>query len=76
MKVEPGKLYQHYKNQKTYQVLHIAHHTETGERMVVYQRFYDTDDLDPKLIFVRPLSMFEEKVEHEGVETDRFRKRA
>ena len=72
MKAEIGKTYRHYKNQKTYIVLHFATHTETSEQTVVYQGLYDTDDLGPKPIFVRPKDMFEETVAVDGVLKDRF----
>lgn len=55
-----------------YRLLHIALHTETGEEVVVYQGLYDTDDLGPQPIFVRPREMFEEKVRAEAREVDRF----
>jgi len=72
MKAAVGQMFKHYKNQKLYKVLNFAHHTETGEEMVVYQGLYDTDDLGPKPIFVRPKAMFEGTVSVEGTEKDRF----
>ena len=33
----PGGFYRHFKD-KLYQVLAVAEHTETGERLVVYRR--------------------------------------
>lgn len=74
MKAEIGKRYRHYKNGKDYDVLAIANHSETGEKLVIYQGDYDTDDLGPKPVFVRPQKMFEEQVEREGELTDRFTK--
>ena len=67
-----GKFYRHYKNGQLYQVLNFATHTETGEVMVVYQGLYDTEDLGSKPVFVRPREMFEEKVEVNGKEVNRF----
>ena len=69
---EVGKRYQHYKNQHVYQVIAIAHHSETGEELVIYQAEYDTEDLGPKPVFARPREMFEESVEYNGDMLDRF----
>jgi hypothetical protein len=72
MKAEIGKKYRHYKNKEQYTVLAIAHHTETGEKLVVYQGHYHTDDLGDEPIFVRPRDMWEENVEYEGAVLPRF----
>ncbi|MEI8175189.1 MAG: DUF1653 domain-containing protein [bacterium] len=60
--------YRHFKNkEKSYQVLGIARHTETGEDMVVYKKLYDDYSM-----FVRPYSMFIEEVEVDGKKVKRF----
>ncbi|MFA7553616.1 MAG: DUF1653 domain-containing protein [Spongiibacteraceae bacterium] len=59
-------LYRHYKGNE-YQVLGVAGHTETQERMVVYRALYGEYGL-----WVRPLSMFVEQVEVEGALVQRF----
>lgn len=59
-------IYQHYKG-NYYQVIAIARHSETLEIMVVYQALYGDYG-----IWVRPLSMFREKVMFDGKETNRF----
>lgn len=47
-----GGLYRHFKGMYYY-VLDVATHSETGEKLVVYQKLYDDRDL-----YVRPLDMF------------------
>lgn len=58
--------YKHYKG-NLYEVIGIAHHSETLEDMVVYRALYNDFDL-----WVRPLSMFLENVEINGVTIPRF----
>jgi len=63
--IKLGK-YQHFKG-SYYQVLHLAKHSESEEYLVVYHPF-DT----PNDIWVRPLAMFNEKVERDGKIHQRF----
>lgn len=60
-------IYQHYKN-KYYEVLDIAYHSETLEKMVVYRKLYEDFSL-----WVRPLTMFLEQVEVDGKIVPRFK---
>lgn len=63
--IEPGR-YRHFKG-KEYRVLGMARHSETLEEMVVYQALYGE-----KGIWVRPASMWSEKVERDGRVFERF----
>jgi hypothetical protein len=64
--VEPACTYRHYKGQ-FYEVVDIATHTETLEKLVVYRPLYGEGKL-----WVRPLAMFVEMVEVDGVKVRRF----
>lgn len=66
MSIVIGGKYRHYKGNE-YLVVDIATHSETEEEMVVYKALYG----DGKL-WVRPLSMWNEKVEANGKEVLRF----
>ena len=50
-------VYRHFKG-KEYNLIGVAEHTETGEKLVVYMALYD----DHK-IYVRPLESFTSKVD-------------
>ena len=63
--VEVGR-YRHYKG-KDYEVIAIARHSETEEELVVYRLMYGDFSY-----WVRPLSMFTENIELDGVITPRF----
>ncbi len=67
-----GKRYRHYKGRE-YTVIAIARHSETLEKMVVYQAEYNSDDFSEKAIWVRPRSMFEECVTYNSETIPRFR---
>ena len=70
MAIETG-LYKHYKG-NLYEVLGIAHHSETLEELVVYKALYDTPDFGYGAIWVRPLAMFNETIVVDGREVNRF----
>lgn len=63
--LRPG-IYQHYKGQ-LYQVIEVATHSETEEKLVVYRPLYGEREL-----WVRPLAMFDEQIDVNGVLVPRF----
>lgn len=62
MEVKINAIYRHFKGD-LYLVEDIATHSETLEKYVVYRALYGGNEL-----WVRPLSMFTEKVEGKGQE--------
>ncbi len=63
-------LYKHYKG-KLYEVIGIATHSETLEKLVVYKATYQVEGEN---IWVRPLEMFQSLVEVNGEIVKRFEK--
>lgn len=59
-------IYKHYKG-NMYELLYIANHSETLEKMVVYKALYGEGE-----IWVRPASMWDEEVETDGKKVKRF----
>ncbi len=68
--VRIGGKYRHFKN-KEYRLLAIAEHTETGEKLVVYQALYGGC-----AVWARPFGMFFSPVDREkypeAIQQDRF----
>ena len=60
-------IYTHYKGNK-YELVAIASHSETLDKMVVYKALYGDGEF-----WVRPLSMWEETVIYDGKEIPRFK---
>lgn len=60
-------IYQHYKG-NYYEVIDVARHSETLEDMIIYRALYGNFGL-----WVRPLTMFLEQVEIDGLKIPRFR---
>jgi len=63
--IKPG-LYQHYKGNQ-YEVIDTVRHSETEETLVLYRALYGERGL-----WVRPLAMFTESVNIDGVCMPRF----
>lgn len=61
-------VYRHYKGNK-YELLFIANHSETLEKMVIYRALYGEGE-----IWARPLSMWSEEVTVDGRKVKRFEK--
>lgn len=67
---------QHFKREKgeyadndptyLYLILYIAEHTETGEKLVIYQALYENEKMGVHYsIYARPYDMFMSEVDHE-----------
>ena len=63
--IRPGR-YRHFKGRE-YEVLGMAHHSETEEELVVYRTLCGDHDL-----WVRPAAMWCETVERDGKVQPRF----
>ena len=63
--IKLGK-YRHFKGNE-YEVIALATHSETGERMVVYRALYGNGG-----VWVRPADMWNESVERDGKTYKRF----
>ena len=72
--IKLGK-YQHYKGLE-YQVIGMAHHTETKSPMVLYKALYDVPELNEvygeTVVFARPHELFIAPVKVNNKETARF----
>ncbi|NTW22182.1 DUF1653 domain-containing protein [Candidatus Falkowbacteria bacterium] len=64
--------YQHYKG-NYYEVIGVAHHSETLEELVVYRALYEHEKFGDNSLWVRPMKMFLETVVIDGKEILRFK---
>lgn len=63
--------YRHYKG-NFYEVIGVAHHSETLEELVVYKALYDHPEYGRDSLWVRPKGMFLETVTVDDKEMLRF----
>ncbi len=59
-------IYRHYKGNE-YELIDVAIHSETLEKMIVYRALYGEQK-----VWVRPARMWEEEVEVDGKKVKRF----
>jgi len=65
------KFYRHYKGGE-YELIGEGRDSETLEEVVIYRAMYDDDRFGRRPIWVRPKSMFFEKVKVNGRSVPRF----
>lgn len=70
-KLKIGK-YQHFKG-NLYEVIGVAHHSETLEELVVYRALYNSKEFGQNALWVRPKKMFMENIVRDNKEIQRFR---
>jgi hypothetical protein len=76
--IKIGDIVQHFKRETLvitipdrkqlylYRIIDIAEHTETKEKLVIYQALYDNDDMDIHFgVFARPYDMFMSEVDRD-----------
>ena len=61
-----GTFFRHFKG-NYYQLLYVAWHSETRQAQAVYRALYGEGE-----VWVRPLEMFLEEIERDGVRMRRF----
>lgn len=66
--------YRHFKNEKLYEVIGQAIHSETREEVIIYKALYHCEKYGSDQIWVRPKAMFLEKVIQNGKIVSRFQK--
>ncbi len=71
--MKPGDIYQHYKG-KEYKIIGLGNHSETLQKVVVYQGLYTDSQFGKNPIWVRPYEMFLEEIIVEDRKISRFKK--
>jgi hypothetical protein len=69
--ISVGSIYEHYSG-KRYRVISVGRHSEDLSLYVMYEALYDCGDFGQT--WLRPLGMFLEDVEINGVKVPRFKK--
>jgi len=64
--------YKHYKG-KDYEVIGEVKHSETLEDLVLYKALYDSKEFWKNTLWVRPKEMFNETINFEGNQVERFK---
>lgn len=79
METPENGFYYHYKHDPagaphnyTYEVIGLARHSEDRSYLVLYRPLYENDWFAPATHQARPLEMFMEDVEKDGVRVPRF----
>lgn len=73
--IKIGDIVQHFKRELLfdtnnpiylYRILDVAEHTETNEKLVIYQALYDNDKMGIHFgVYARPYDMFMSEVDHD-----------
>jgi hypothetical protein len=63
--------YKHFKG-KEYEVIGVARHSETLEKLVIYKALYESEEFGDQALWARPLSMFLSKKRIGDKEVPRF----
>ncbi len=71
MELKKG-IYKHSKSGKEYELIGLAHHSETLEEMIVYRALYTSPEFGKNALWVRPAKMFTEEVAVNGEKVPRY----
>jgi len=66
--------YRHFKSKKKeYEVIGIAHHSETLEELAIYRALYDSAKFGKNALWARPIDLFLGQAEVNGKKIPRFK---